>query len=130
MTVEVNVKQMKQWSTRQSLLFHPDILAALWVTLNSSSFVSHTGYCFKIILFGDLVILSIHYGSFHAVLLGICWPITAECTLIQAQRPDVHLLLDFFQPTVNLRFSWPAIKIKYAVQLLPNYSAANPLFKK
>lgn len=59
-----------------------------------------------------------------------CWPITAACTLIQTQRPDAHLLLDFFQPTVNLCFSWPAIKIKCAVQLLTNYSAVNPLFKK
>lgn len=63
------------------------------------------------------------------ICLMCCWPITAECTLIQAQRPDAHLVLDFFQPTVNLCFSWPAIKIKYAVQLLPTTVLLNPLFK-
>lgn len=63
------------------------------------------------------------------ICLMYCWPITAACTLIQTQRPDAHLLHDFVQPTVNLRFSWPAIKIKCAVQLLPNYSTINPLFK-
>ena len=70
---------------------------------------------------------------FYVVLMETClmrcWPITAACTLIQTQRPDAHLLLGFFQPTVNLCFSWPAIKIKCAVQLLPNYSTVNPQFK-
>ncbi len=45
-------------------------------------------------------------------------------------RPDAHVLLDFFQPTVNLRLSWPAIKIKCIVQLLPKYSTIAPYLKK
>lgn len=63
------------------------------------------------------------------ISLMCCRPIAAACTLIQAQRPDAHLLPDFFQPTVNLRLSWPAIKIKCAVQLLPNCSTIAPYFK-
>lgn len=58
--------------------------------------------------------------------MGMCfWPITDACALIQTQRPDAHLLLDFFQPTVDLCFSWPAIKMKYAVQ---TNGTINPLF--
>lgn len=59
-----------------------------------------------------------------------CWPSTAECTLIQAQRPDVHLLLDFFQPTVSLHSS-AGLQLKLSVRFscFPTTVSVNLPFK-
>lgn len=59
-----------------------------------------------------------------------CWPSTAQCTLIQAQRPDVHLLLDFFQPTVSLRSS-AGLQLKLSVRFscFPTTVSVNLPFK-
>ena len=143
MTVEVNMKQMKQWGTYHSLYF-PSMFLKPEVILTFNLFCCSHGtllqkdfilmllplYCSNVPTNTVCMYFSIFTVVWRGIFLMCCWPITAACTLIQTQRPDAHLLLDFFQPTVNLCFSWPAIKIKCAVQLLTNYSAVNPLFKK
>lgn len=124
MTVDANMKHMKQWSTCQNLQY-----ICPWHLRSCRYFL----FLISPLLFHTLSI-QFHLDTylFYILLcdsdgtLSCRWLFAAECTLIQAQRPDVCLLLDFFQPAVaNLCFSWPAIKAKHAVQLLHNYSTVN-----
>lgn len=130
----------KQWSTRQTL--HFPHCGSIWIALPVCPLFHaggiHFPTCFYLKAFYSYVLGNItyiyHSHLFCVVLMGIClmccWPSTAECTLIQAQRPDVHLLLDFFQPTVSLRSS-AGLQLKLSVRFscFPTTVSVNLPFK-
>lgn len=120
--VEVNMEQMKQWSSHPTVCFR-----SRWVTWDFFSlpswFHAHQPLVSDLDAPSLLIAAFSRTRTYHALSLFYV-PSTAVCLwgsrLIQTRIADAHLLPVPSQTTADLCTSWPAIKTKHAAAATVN----------